>query len=168
MSLKYNIGFWSYFKSSTSSAAISVEENLKSLPQISLSKIDGVSKEQLSGIDLIVIDAMELEIDEPILWIDKLFKKIVSNNNIPIPCLIINKAHNLDIAIDIFEHIRSNFYYDFINPNHLGSLSMRMANLIKIHDHLHELSRYEKELTSLQKQTDQLQQQLLELIEEDK
>ena len=91
MSLKYNIGFWSYFKSSTSSAAISVEENLKSLPQISLSKIDGVSKEQLSGIDLIVIDAMELEIDEPILWIDKLFKKIVFNN-IPIPCLIINKV----------------------------------------------------------------------------
>ena len=72
---------------------------------------------------------MELEIEEPILWIDKLFKKIVSNNNIPIPVSIINKTHNLDIAIDIFEHIRSNWYYDFINPNHLGSLSIRMANL---------------------------------------
>ena len=83
MSLKYNIGFWSYFKSSTSSRYFCRRES-EINTQISLSKIDGVSKEQLSGIDLIVIDAMELEIDEPILWIDKLFKKIVSNNNIPI------------------------------------------------------------------------------------
>ena len=84
----------------------------------------------------------------------------------PYLALIINKAHNLDLAIDIFEHIQSNWYYDFINPSHLGSLSIRIANLIKIHDHLHELSRYEKELTSLQKQTDQLQQVLTELLEE--
>jgi hypothetical protein len=145
---------------------MSIEENLKSLPSIELKEIDGLIASQLQGLDLIVIDAIELDIEDPFQWIEKLFSKIIYNNGIPIPCLVINKAHNLDLAIDIFEHIRSNWYYDFIHPSHLGSLSIRIANLIKIHDHLHELSRYEKELTSLQKQTDQLQQVLTELLED--
>ncbi len=166
MSRKYNIGFWNYIKSSTSSASIAIEENLKSLPSIEVTEIDGLIASQLKGIDLIVVDAIELDIEDPLAWIEKLFSKIIYNNGIPIPCLIINKAHNLDLAIDIFEHIQLNWYYDFTHPSHLGSLSIRIANLIKIHDHLHELSRYEKELTSLQKQTDQLQQSLTKLIEE--
>ena len=56
--------------------------------------------------------------------------------------------------------IDENWYFDVIDPDHLDSLPMRVANLLRIHDHLHELSRYEKSLADLQADVRQMQQKL--------
>ena len=44
----------------------------------------------------------------------------------------------------------SNWYFDIIHPDHLTSLPVRIANLLRIHDHLAELHRYEAELGRMQ------------------
>ena len=120
----------------------------------------------MTAADLLIIEAMDLKIENPLEWMEKQQNKILRNNGIPIPTLVINPSHYLDIAIDIFEHITSNWYYDFIHPDQLNSITIRIANLLKIHDHLHELNRYEKELTTMQSDVDQLKETLTEILKD--
>ena len=56
-----------------------------------------------------------------------------------------------------------NWYFDIVASDQLDSLPIRVANLLRIHDHLHELHRYSAALSSLTAQTEALKQELLQL-----
>jgi hypothetical protein len=54
-------------------------------------------------------------------------------------------------VVEVLEQtLNSNWYFDLLHPDHLSSLPVRVANLLRMHDHLHELLRYEKELKRMQ------------------
>ena len=49
-----------------------------------------------------------------------------------------------------------NWYFDILSMEHIDSMPIRVANLLRIHDHLHELERYQNTLATLNHRVDQL------------
>jgi hypothetical protein len=61
----------------------------------------------------------------------------------------------------LMEHaIKSNWYFDVVRPEHLDSLPVRVANLLRIHDHFHELRRNSETLDRLQDRVNMLEHEV--------
>ena len=57
--------------------------------------------------------------------------------------------------------VKSNWYYDILSPDENHSIPTRAANLIRIHDHLKELYKYDTMLHDLKNQVEKLEAEIL-------
>lgn len=99
--------------------------------------------------DLFIINASNLEEDHFIQWFSKLGQKLLNPLGIPSPCMLISPLSFNHLESMWEKAYKQNWYFDILHPEHMESLPIRIANLLRIQDHLHELQRYEKELTAL-------------------
>jgi hypothetical protein len=78
------------------------------------------------------------------------------------PALIMCDVSYTKIGQLIDWAVKINWYFDIVSRDHITSLPIRIINLLRIHDHLHELQRYDSELTTLQGRIDEIEQKLQE------
>lgn len=110
--------------------------------------------------DLLLLMAHRLEGQDLLDWIKSFMVLMSEGDRIWIPALIVGQMefeytqHLIEIAA------RSNWYFDFVCIEHMSSLSLRIANLIRICDHLRELYRYEGVLSDLEKKTHDQKRQI--------
>lgn len=119
-----------------------LEKLLKRLGDIKLTTIKSLELVPKDGCDLLMIAAHSVPKKEFAKWLMGLRSRIHSNGGIWVPALIL-----ADIGFDVLSEILTdvaaeNWYFDIIMPSHVESLPIRVANLLRIHDHLHELNRY--------------------------
>lgn len=137
-----------------------VEKKLRFLPHLDLSTAKGLEDPTILPCDLVVVFCWNLEEDEFLKWLSSFESRWLRQNSVWVPALIVSRAE-LNVFSELLERaMQSNWHFDVIHPDHLSSLPIRIANLLRIHDHLHELLRYEKELKSLQEQVNTLEQGL--------
>lgn len=99
--------------------------------------------------DLLIIAADKIPEDAFPKWIEQLHKRVKANYQIWTPALILADLSFATLDAILTSAVKSNWYFDIISINHLDSLPIRVANLLRIHDHLHELRRYHQELDRL-------------------
>lgn len=137
------------------------ESLLKQMGTIQVEAIASLDDPQLGPSDLLIVAASHLLEEDFLKWLQGLAKRMVRQNNIWVPCLIVADVPFSDLADEVLPFaIAENWYFDVMAPDHIESLPIRVANLLRIHDHLHELGRYEKTLNQLSDQVESLRAQL--------
>ena len=92
--------------------------------------------------------------------IEGIFTRMQNSQKIWIPALILVDVSLTTLTDTLESAIYSNWYFDIVSKDQLQSIPIRIGNLLKIHDHLYELKRYDEEISALQKKLQQLEESL--------
>jgi hypothetical protein len=140
---------------------LQMERSLRFLPQLDLVRLKALDDPNLLPCDLLVVYAWHLGEEELTTWLSGFEKRLAQQQQgIWIPALIMSSLELSRVA-EVLEHtLSSNWYFDLLHPDHLSSLPVRVANLLRMHDHLHEMLRYEKEIKRMQTDISRIEAEL--------
>jgi hypothetical protein len=143
------IGFLVYDPRLADRYLAQMEMILKQNGDLKIIKISSMTDPKISNCSCLIVFANNLDDDAMITWVKGVAKKL-DPQLINTPWLIICESSEF-IQRELLRYALSeNWYFDLLEPDHLGSLTIRMANLIRISDHIRELSRYERETKDLE------------------
>lgn len=153
---KLRICYYNTDERSLDANRIDLEKKLKFLGDFELYQMKRLDDPRRAPCDLLVVLAKGIPDQKFGDWLDSFSQRLERQGDIWLPALIISGVP-FTILRDMIENaIRMNWYFDIVSPDHLDSLPVRVANLLRIHDHLHELKRYETALNSLSGQLEQV------------
>ena len=151
-----NIGYYDTQKQYINSLKIHLQQALDQLWSCKIVPLDTI-QEELKPFDLIVVVADHIPQEEFEQWLIRCEATFKTNNLVWTPALLIadlDQSHQISLMHKI---ISRNWYFDIVAPSHINSIIVRIANLIRIHDHLKELYNYETILHDLRSQVDTLE-----------
>lgn len=160
LSLQRRICSWDLEPRRSDSLKLSLEQQLRFLPQTLWHRLKALDDPQLLPCDLLVVYAWHLGEGELLAWLRGFEQRLRQQEAVWIPALIVTPLVLTRIEDILEKTLSSNWYFDLLHPEHLSSLPVRVANLLRIHDHLHEMQRYEKELNRLQTAVLQVESEL--------
>lgn len=114
----------------------------------------------LQDIDLLILQARHIDTDGFEPWLRRQESYLIKNCSIPVPCLILRDMSFAELSNIYLERAQNNWYVDILGTEEVNSLPIRIANLLRIYDHLRELRRYESSVLQLQNRVDDLEKQL--------
>lgn len=148
---KLHLNYWDQNSKTWDALKAEIESQLRLMYLCETRKVTSLDANDFYPCDLLVIYYHPPEGIDIVIDLKNLEKKVRTHEKIWIPCLLIGTIKKEDY-IDVFEFIKnSNWYFDLVDPAHVSSLPIRVSNLLRMHDHLHELRRYDNELTKLEK-----------------
>ena len=150
-----DVSYWDIDRRSVDSAKSRLEAGLRMVADYEITEITDL-KSLSPQADLLVISATLLPQEGLIAWFRKLIVEMQSTEKVWVPAVILCQLTEEDLLEVMHDAIQSNWYVDLLDPSHLSSLPIRVASLIRIHDHLKELLRYDDKLADLQAQIDAL------------
>jgi hypothetical protein len=159
--------YWDSDPKRFGSAKAQIERQLTYLPQMTVHSLTSLDDPEFFPCDLLIAFAGQIPDDELYTWIEGLKKRIQRQGKIWTPALILSSVGFADLSSWLHEYAESNWYFDILNPDHIASLPIRVANLLRIHDHLHELNRYYDQLTTMQEKIATIEQDLDDLRSKD-
>lgn len=153
---KLRICYYNTDEKSLDAHRIDLEKKLKFLGDFELYQMSRLDDPDRSPCDLLVVLAKSIPGLTFGSWLEGFSQRLERQGDIWLPALVISGVP-FSVLRDMIENaIRMNWYFDIVSPEHLDSLPIRVANLLRIHDHLHELKRYETALNSLSGQLEQV------------
>ncbi|MBF0441171.1 MAG: hypothetical protein HQK54_04640 [Oligoflexales bacterium] len=129
-----------------------IEKELNKVACFSLKKVHSLNIMETEKYDLLLISAEDIADLEFESWLKKLYSKIFVQYSVKLPVLIIADIEHTTLQDLFLWAIDQNWYFDIISPAHILSLPIRVANLIRISEHLREMSRYNERLIQLENQ----------------
>lgn len=136
------------------------EKYLKRLGDLSFYEMKTLEDPNFAPCDLLVVAAETIPPKNFSDWLRELHQRIKKQQNIWTPAIILSSV-DFGVLEDLLAEVNSsNWYFDIINPEHVESLPIRVANLLRIHDHLHELRRYDEKHRALQEQLAAIEEKL--------
>lgn len=138
----------------------SIESELSKICDFDLIKITSIDDDEFFPCDLLIIIAHTLESDDLITWVKGLAGRMEKSGKILTPALIVGEDIDLAARGLMKFAAAENWYFDLVDVEHVNSIAIRAANLIRIHDHIHELGRYENSITKLENQVKDLLEKL--------
>jgi hypothetical protein len=128
---------------------LALEHHLKRLGDVRVASVKSLDAPEAAKADLLIVAAQTVPTAEFPRWLAGFRKRVVARGAIWTPALILADV-TFDTLSDIWTDVtRDNWYFDILAPAHLASVPIRVANLLRIHDHLHELKRYEAALDDI-------------------
>lgn len=158
---KIRIRYWNCEPKVLDSHRMTFEIHLKRLGELETVQIGSLDDPAVKTADLLVIGAHLVEIDRFSVWLREVRGRLVSQGAIWTPVLVLSESTFESLAEILLESIADNWYFDIVSPRHLASLPIRVANLLRIHDHLHELKRYGQALEDINQKVAELEKQLI-------
>lgn len=152
--------YWDNLRAVTDATKLNIERHLSFLPDFDLQHLKTLDDQKFLPCDLLILNAMDVPGNEFAKWLSGIHKRLKSQHGVWTPTLIFSDANFTTLSEEIHSFAMSNWYFDIINPQHLDSVPIRVANLLKIHDHLHELLRYQEQLDKMQLQIEAIEQKL--------
>lgn len=121
---------------------MTLEQHLRRLGEVRVLPVSSLDSLEMNGADLLIVAAQMVPADKFAGWLRGFRQRIQAQGYVWTPALIL-----ADVPFDVLSEIwpevtRENWYFDILAPDHLASLPIRVANLLRIHDHLHEMKRY--------------------------
>lgn len=139
---------------------LSFEKKLKLLGELDLVEIRTLDDPQLLPCDVLIVAAEHIPNGDFARWLDEFRKKSIQQNRIWIPALFLSRSGFEELEGIFSTILTTNWYFDVLNPDHVDSLPVRVANLLRIHDHLHELRRYDARQQALQTRVNEIEREL--------
>ncbi len=162
------ICYWDSEKRFVDAHKLNFEKQLSFLPDFDLITLKSLDSENFNPCDLLLISALLVEDHEFSQWLLGINKRILHQNSIWTPALIFSEVEGYELSSAMHEFAANNWYFDIVNPKHIDSIPIRVANLLRIHDHLHEIMRYQERLDSMQDKIIEIESQLAKMRAEDK
>ena len=139
---------------------IQLEKALKALIDIDLVEVRGLDDPQFNPCDLLIVEAQGVPVMDFQRWLGSFQQRLLAQADIWIPAVIVTDLPAADARTLMEDAVKSNWYFDVVIPSHIDSLPLRVANLLRIHDHLHELRRYSETLDRLQERVNMLEHEV--------
>ncbi len=136
------------------------EKYMKRLGDLSFYEMKSLEDPDFAPCDLLIVAAESVPEENFAEWLREFHQRIKKQQKIWTPAIILSSVGFVALEDLLTEANGSNWYFDIINPDHIESLPIRVANLLRIHDHLHELRRYDEKQRSLQEQVDAIEEKL--------
>lgn len=139
---------------------MAIEHHIKRLGDVTITRVERLDQDGIFPCDLLVVGGQSIIGDQFAPWLQGIRKRILTQGTIWTPALIIAEISFDTLSQRLMEAVKDNWYFDIVSPKHLASLPIRVANLLRIHDHLHELNRYAQAIEDIQNQVRALEAQL--------
>ena len=153
---KLRLCYYNTDERSIGAQRIALEKKLRFLGNFTFSQISNLEGPDIVPADLLVVAASNIPDSHFADWLEKFSSRVEQQGAIWLPALIISEAPFRVLREVLEKAVQMNWYFDIVSQGHLDSLPIRVANLLRIHDHLHELQRYEKALNALSGQLEQV------------
>jgi len=143
------ISVWNSTPAMISSGLAVFEAELNKIYATKITILKSLHDGNIPATDLLICYASFIDEDIFEGWLQGLELRIPVQNSIKIPSIIMS-----NVGVDIHRRIMNwslsvNWYFDIINQSDFSSLTMRATNLLRFHDHLHELVRMENALNKV-------------------
>jgi hypothetical protein len=139
---------------------LKLEQELHAMVDIELVEVKGLDDPAFRPCDLLIVEAQGVSGGDFQAWLRSFQSRLVAQADIWVPSLIVADLPVQDARVLMEHAVKSNWYFDVVQPSHLESLPVRVANLLRIHDHLHELRRYSETLDRLQDRVNMLEHEV--------
>jgi hypothetical protein len=159
-SRKLDIRYWNAESRIVDSEVMALEKQLSKLGEVKVESVPSLDHERFTVCDLLIVAAQKIPDEDFNSWLEKLGNRIESLGRIWVPVLVLANTSFDNLNSIMVKAAKQNWYFDVIAPDHLDSLPIRVANLIRIHDHLRELYRYESTLETLEKKIKTLESEI--------
>jgi hypothetical protein len=138
---------------------LAIEHAIKRISEVEFISLPSLKPEDISSCDVsIICGPNDTALTRP--WLEKLVQQFSQPQLIRQPVVILS-SWNLEQLSEILNFtIQQNWYFDIINPDHIASLPIRLANLIRLHDHLKELANYDRIVRELSDKVQELEANL--------
>lgn len=157
---RYKIGFLNLEPRITSTKKEQFNQYLRFLNNFDFIDINSRQSELIDGCNLLIVDSTNLAGEAFYTWLHGFAQKMEQSNHVWIPAIILTRIGFREILDHLPKAVFDNWYFDLVTPGEFASLPIRIANLLKIHDHLQELWRYNSTLNNLQQKVDDLEKKL--------
>jgi hypothetical protein len=137
-----------------------IETELRRLGAVQLVPIKTLDDPQLQPCDLLVITASYIDPETFTTWLKGIEKRLPVQAGVKIPSIIyadISEAIQRELLRWVVD---CNWYFDIVAQDHVSSLPIRVANFLKLHDHLHEINRMNAALQELTMKVDSMEDTL--------
>lgn len=152
--------YWNAESRTIDKDLMAIEHHIKRLGDVTITRVGRLDQDGVFPCDLLVVGAQSMSGEKFAPWLEGLRRRILAQGTIWTPALIIADLSFDTLSERLMEAVRDNWYFDVVSPKHLSSLPIRVANLLRIHDHLHELTRYAKAIEDIQSQVRVLEAQM--------
>ncbi len=158
---KLVIGYFDAHPKLVSADRMHLENQLQILSDFELRQVDQLSDMSVEETDLMVVRIGLVEQSATTKWLKSFVTKIRTSRLVWVPALILAPGFEMTEIKDLFEYAyQQNYYFDIFTSEQYEDLPLRAANLIRMHEHLQELSRYQEELKQLQERVHQIEYRL--------
>jgi len=155
---------WAATPGFASAASAALDQQLRQLIQVELVKLKSLDDPAVTPADLLIISAEGLDDEHFAEWVKGVSSRIPKTHSIPVPAIIFN-AVSAPVQRELLRWaVDANWYFDIVNPDHLSSLPVRVANFLRLHDHLHEVRRMSEVSSSLAQRVQDMEQELQLLL----
>ena len=131
------------------STVMELERYLSRLGRVAVDPVKELAPVTHQAYGLLVIAGQTLDDESFGPWLTSLKRKVLQQGDIWVPAIILTDVSFQGLERVWQEVAQDNWYFDIVRPDHMSSLPIRVANLLRMTDHLSELKNYEKLLTSL-------------------
>jgi hypothetical protein len=157
---KIRLRYWNCEPKVLDSHRMSLEIHLRRLGELETAQVPSLEDDLVKEADLLVIGAHLVEEEHFSRWLRSIRKRLLAQGAIWTPVLVLSECTFDGLLEMLLESIADNWYFDIIAPRHMSSLPIRVANLLRMHDHLQELRRYSNALDEITRRVHVLEKQL--------
>lgn len=152
--------YWAADSRIVDSERASLEGHLARIGDARVVPIKALDSPDAKPCDLLIVAAQKIVQPDFAAWLSAFRRRVAREGDIWTPALILADVP-FDVLSEIWPEARAdNWYFDILSPTHLSSLPIRVANLLRIHDHLHEMKRYASALEDIGAKVANLEREL--------
>jgi hypothetical protein len=149
--MEIKIIHWNAFPKLVSTELAAIERELSFFKKISfqaVAQVEDIQNHRDAGMTMVLATGHDETTFTP--WLKGFQKRWRDLNLQAMPCLIISHAQSGSLREILQSAVDDNWYFDVVDPEHLSSLPLRIANLARSKVHVEELSRMNKALLDVE------------------
>ena len=160
---RLRVSYWSAEARLVDMDSLTLEQHLKRLGEVKVTPVKSLDGPEAANCDLLIIAAQKIDVMDFPQWLVGLRGRILALGTIWTPAMILADIPFESLSEMLPVAVQDNWYFDILAPAHMTSLPIRVANLVRIHDHLQELRRYSAALEDVSAKVTLLEGQMLQL-----
>jgi len=136
------VRYWNAEARVVDAERLTLESHLRRLGDVTVTSATTLEDAYSATPDLIIVAAPRMDETAFPTWLAGIRKRMQALHGIWTPVVVLADVGFEVLADQILVASADNWYVDVVSPAHVSSLPIRIANLLRIHDHLHEMHRY--------------------------
>lgn len=155
---------WNATPGFISAASAVIEHQLRQLVQVDLVELKSLEDPRAAPCDLLLISAEGLDDEQYPAWLKSISNRIPRAHGIGVPAIIFGVVSAPVQSEMLRWAVEGNWYFDIVEADHVSSLPVRVANFLRIHDHLHEVKRMSEAMQNLDAKVREMESQISGLV----
>jgi hypothetical protein len=161
---RMRVGHWNATPGFISAASAAIEHHLKLLIKLDMVEVRSLDDPNLRPADVLFISADGIEDEQYPVWLKGISTRIPKAHGIPVPTIIFGNISSAVQSEILRWAVEGNWYFDIVDPGHVSSLTVRVANFLRIHDHLHEIRRMSSASKTLEDKVADMEKQIEQIL----